>query len=213
MAAVCRFCLSEDHPLSSALISPCACSGSIQYLHVECLREWRRVSPNDEYKNRCMICHQVYNLPRRWPYESIGVPGFAWDNFLSNPVLMTFLTYYIHFSLHGFYRPILFLEDRIVLHFLYQSTLSKLLFYIVLSGISGLYAGYFWPRLRRLRSPVVFLRYVAPDLARFVVFQGLFLYLVNLSIFPFGVCYVTLLSFSRKMYTEALERMNNDGQI
>ena len=36
----CRICLSDTHTKKDPLISPCQCSGSVQYIHVNCLREW-----------------------------------------------------------------------------------------------------------------------------------------------------------------------------
>lgn len=36
----CRICLSDSHTLQDPLISPCQCTGSVQFLHVNCLREW-----------------------------------------------------------------------------------------------------------------------------------------------------------------------------
>ena len=40
-------------------ISPCGCTGSMRYVHPECLLKWRQMHP----KNRCEICHQPYRVP------------------------------------------------------------------------------------------------------------------------------------------------------
>lgn len=41
---VCRICLDEDDPTDIAginpLITPCNCTGSMRYIHVQCVREW-----------------------------------------------------------------------------------------------------------------------------------------------------------------------------
>ena len=49
----CRICWeSDDH-----LIAPCRCSGTQQWIHRECLYEWRAYSP--EF-NRCGTCQFTY---------------------------------------------------------------------------------------------------------------------------------------------------------
>lgn len=35
----CKICLSEEEP-TNPMISPCSCTGSMKYIHLECLREW-----------------------------------------------------------------------------------------------------------------------------------------------------------------------------
>ena len=36
----CRICLSDEFENDDPLISPCHCTGSLQYIHLRCLREW-----------------------------------------------------------------------------------------------------------------------------------------------------------------------------
>jgi hypothetical protein len=195
------------------MIAPCACAGSIQFLHSECLREWRLLSPNQEYKDRCNICQQLYDLPRRWPLEHIDTPGRLWDDFLCNPMLTASFAYYAHLALHGFVPPLTNLEDRIILSYLYQTLPSRIIFFSVLFGMTGLYGLYFYPRMRRLQSPHIFVRALAPDLFPFLTIQFFFLYLVSVAIFPFGVLYLVGLSYSRGLYIGALERMNKEGEF
>lgn len=38
--AVCRVCLCEEEEASNPLISPCKCAGSMQWIHIACLRTW-----------------------------------------------------------------------------------------------------------------------------------------------------------------------------
>ena len=35
----CRICLSEEEP-GNPIISPCDCTGSVGFIHLECIREW-----------------------------------------------------------------------------------------------------------------------------------------------------------------------------
>ena len=39
---VCKICLEEEDftTTDNELICPCKCAGSMQYIHIECLREW-----------------------------------------------------------------------------------------------------------------------------------------------------------------------------
>ncbi len=37
---ICRICLSEESSSSDPLINPCKCSGSMEWIHLECLRKW-----------------------------------------------------------------------------------------------------------------------------------------------------------------------------
>lgn len=55
--AECRICLARG----GLLISPCACRGTMQYVHQECVVRWALES------NRwhCELCHQRYDLPAR----------------------------------------------------------------------------------------------------------------------------------------------------
>ncbi len=50
----CRLCLEgeDDGPL----VQPCACRGSIKWIHEHCLDEWRRTSPKEDAAYRCGQC-------------------------------------------------------------------------------------------------------------------------------------------------------------
>ena len=49
----CRICYLDEETDSNPLIQPCQCSGSLKYIHLECLRHWigtrnwTRVENND----------------------------------------------------------------------------------------------------------------------------------------------------------------------
>ncbi|PRT53530.1 E3 ubiquitin-protein ligase MARCH6 [Wickerhamiella sorbophila] len=58
MDEVCRICRSEatdDEPL----YHPCRCSGSIKYVHQDCLLEWLKHSSKGQY---CELCHTKYTF-------------------------------------------------------------------------------------------------------------------------------------------------------
>ncbi|GIM16193.1 hypothetical protein Vretimale_18866, partial [Volvox reticuliferus] len=63
----CRICWGEagDPSLGLALVSPCKCAGTLNYLHVKCLEDWQRVlRAQGQYRKakHCEICKQPYHL-------------------------------------------------------------------------------------------------------------------------------------------------------
>ena len=61
--AVCRICFSDG----GRLISPCMCTGSMRYVHPECLNEWRSQSANPRSFYQCDQCNYKYNIERtKW---------------------------------------------------------------------------------------------------------------------------------------------------
>lgn len=66
--SVCRICFSSD----GELISPCSCTGSNQFVHLECLREWQKnvllnENTHPKYRNNadciCQTCLQPFSGP------------------------------------------------------------------------------------------------------------------------------------------------------
>jgi len=47
------------------LIAPCACAGSIRYVHRSCLNNWRAVSPNENSFTNCDVCGTKYVFRER----------------------------------------------------------------------------------------------------------------------------------------------------
>lgn len=45
-APECRICLSPEEE-DNALISPCSCTGSVQYIHTKCFQSWIRKKAED----------------------------------------------------------------------------------------------------------------------------------------------------------------------
>lgn len=40
--ASCRICFCSDNSISNPLIAPCECTGSIKYIHTDCIKQWLR---------------------------------------------------------------------------------------------------------------------------------------------------------------------------
>lgn len=56
----CRICF-DDAP-RDMLIAPCACRGSIEYVHADCLREWISMTANSESRRTCSQCGAMYKI-------------------------------------------------------------------------------------------------------------------------------------------------------
>ena len=41
---ICRICYLEEDTIENPLIQPCVCSGSMKYIHLECLKHWLKTS-------------------------------------------------------------------------------------------------------------------------------------------------------------------------
>ena len=55
----CRICLESD----GELLKVCSCSGSIEYVHLKCIKNWvERFPVNHENHIKCEICKQNYLL-------------------------------------------------------------------------------------------------------------------------------------------------------
>lgn len=61
----CRICYG-DH-LQERLVVPCACAGSMRWIHISCLNRWRVTNP--ARAEQCEICHERYvsSSWRHWP--------------------------------------------------------------------------------------------------------------------------------------------------
>jgi hypothetical protein len=65
----CRFCLDSEEAEQNPLIAPCACKGSSQYVHRECLKQWRTTTMIEKNKRLCQLCNEHFVPERKWPLE------------------------------------------------------------------------------------------------------------------------------------------------
>eukprot|EP01062_Namystynia_karyoxenos_P010483 TRINITY_DN1370_c3_g1_i1.p1 TRINITY_DN1370_c3_g1~~TRINITY_DN1370_c3_g1_i1.p1 ORF type:complete len:431 (+),score=155.71 TRINITY_DN1370_c3_g1_i1:74-1294(+) len=65
---VCRLCFDgEVNEETGRLFSPCRCSGTMRYIHVNCLNAWRQRSQNAVSFYQCDQCMYQYSIERtRW---------------------------------------------------------------------------------------------------------------------------------------------------
>lgn len=91
---LCRFCYESYSTPDNSLISPCKCIGSVQYVHQQCIKRWRRATNNPEAVLKCQLCLTTLIMPMRYVLEDI--PHIEMDNawfFLSKPYIFIISLY------------------------------------------------------------------------------------------------------------------------
>lgn len=63
----CRICRCSAEESGEQLYAPCACKGSLQWVHPSCLEQWRQASPNVASRMRCDMCHTEFLLEQQRP--------------------------------------------------------------------------------------------------------------------------------------------------
>jgi E3 ubiquitin-protein ligase MARCH6 len=76
----CRICRSEGTP-EEPLFHPCKCSGSIQYVHQECLMEWLSHS----HKKHCELCKTPFRFTKL--YDADMPAQLPWDVFIKRALI------------------------------------------------------------------------------------------------------------------------------
>jgi len=72
---ICRICYETDEN-ESILISPCACSGTMAYIHEDCLKKWIKIK-NISYDNyRCEQCLKELTMRKLHPEETFKLMLF-----------------------------------------------------------------------------------------------------------------------------------------
>ena len=90
---VCRFCF-EEQEIHNPLLSPCACKGSMAYVHARCIRTWRRATKNPHYVVQCQFCLVNYTLPNMLPMECVPEhEPFSYSIFLRHSYALWTLSY------------------------------------------------------------------------------------------------------------------------
>ena len=55
----CRLCYGGEE--DSPLVQPCACNGSMKWIHEHCLEQWRRTSTREDAAYCCGECRDYYH--------------------------------------------------------------------------------------------------------------------------------------------------------
>jgi hypothetical protein len=60
---ICRICYMEEETLDNPLIQPCICSGSMKYIHLDCLKHWLQTSIFIKIEETNDCCLYLYKTP------------------------------------------------------------------------------------------------------------------------------------------------------
>jgi uncharacterized membrane protein (DUF373 family) len=80
----CRICFGTDVIEGNPLISPCRCRGTMKYVHLECLQQWRLMSGRNKSFYQCDQCGYQYRLSRVGLYH-----------FLTHEVFISAITFLV----------------------------------------------------------------------------------------------------------------------
>lgn len=99
--STCRICM-EPNSSDNPLITPCKCSGSVKYIHEECLKTWLVSQDIDIDKGQCELCKtsflMEFKIGKRCSIRESTSNG--WSHFIYLPILfsvmiMLFLVIYL----------------------------------------------------------------------------------------------------------------------
>lgn len=81
---VCRIC-HEIEFVDEQLLAPCACNGSIKFVHNSCLHEWFRTQHGFEHPDtwRCEVCSEKFT----WNFDTLSRQNCTFYMFLKDYVL------------------------------------------------------------------------------------------------------------------------------
>jgi len=93
--AVCRFCLDSGVTKRNPLFTPCLCNGSMKYVHVMCLDQWR-VMDMDKNGTHCGLCLTEYTSTQHPFLEVIPSKDSYSSLLLRIPLLPAFILHYLY---------------------------------------------------------------------------------------------------------------------
>tara|TARA_Y100000591_G_scaffold140881_1_gene121037 strand:- start:334 stop:1206 length:873 start_codon:yes stop_codon:yes gene_type:complete len=99
---ICRICYEEDET-QSKLLKPCACSGTMGYIHEHCLTKWIETKQKSISSYRCELCHKKLMLKKIFIEEKFKLfgnhkycYGYVFDFLLS-----LFFTHLLSFTIYS----------------------------------------------------------------------------------------------------------------
>lgn len=88
----CRICLQAESS-QEILISPCICSGTMGYVHENCLKIW--ISERPDVHTICELCKTTYNLEFKYKMVLSIKKGLASPAGLLAPLLLPMLVIFL----------------------------------------------------------------------------------------------------------------------
>jgi hypothetical protein len=217
----CRFCLFPQEDIHNPLISPCSCTGSVQYVHVQCLRRWRSITENPDAAMRCQLCLENFDVFLRWPLETVPKlrVGHTWFVF-TKPLLISTFLYYINALLcfHTMKNTRLPTYNSILMFYLYENQ-SQPFFFASVIAITIFYFLTLVPYVYSIHSKSIYARYWMKTEIQGVHPRNLLVYvLLNFMLtyfyaYPFGLFYIFSLPKLFLAHEQIIRRMNADAQM
>lgn len=212
MDTICRFCLNGEENAHDPLISPCKCSGSIQYIHTNCLKQWRYYTPEIIFKSMCQLCHTEFQLPRAWPIEVIPTFHPLVQKYIINHISNIILAHNVHYMYITHYLDSIYVDDdKLNLQIKFRSRESFEFFTMLLLVFTLFYVGFYIYLWFQIKNKYLYtIRYV-PRVTIYILFNAIILYLSNDCIFPCGVFYLYLLPKYIDAHIHTLHILNIQG--
>lgn len=91
---LCRFCLDGRNTRRNPLLQPCACRGSLAFVHMKCLNRWRNTNL-ERNGSLCHLCMTDYNLPEPINLERIPEGDTHLLSLVKHPFLISFVGHYV----------------------------------------------------------------------------------------------------------------------
>jgi hypothetical protein len=220
----CRFCFdpADAAAVNNPLITPCKCVGSVRYIHLQCLKQWRKATTNPDFIRRCQLCLTNYNMPLRHPLEHI--PLIEHDQvwfFLSKPFMPIFLCHYFYVIVAGH-----ILRERILapphgylFPYMPLNILMNIFFFSMSSVVFVCYGAYYAKFLRIVRNRELYAKYwlkfridgvmPLPYAATLLLSYSM----TQICVYPFGFCFILLLPKFMNIHKTILLRINHDAEF
>jgi hypothetical protein len=217
----CRFCLLPQEEVKNPLVSPCACIGSVKYVHIDCLRKWRELSENPESGIRCQLCLTTFDLFLKWPIEHVPDIQTARRWFLFyKPLLVSLFVYYLNtlIYLKSVDEDDLLNYNDVMMFYLYDNR-SQTFFLASLTGVTIYYFLVYSQYLYNVRSKYVYAQYWLKTKVFDVHPRNLLFHtIINLIFacfysYPFGFLYFFALPKLLIVHVHILQKMNIDAQL
>jgi len=218
----CRFCLEPTEMTGNPLITPCKCIGSVRYVHLQCIKEWRRTTDNPDFIERCQLCLTHYNMPLRHPLERI--PNIEHDQiwfFLSKPYMPIFLCHYFYIIVAGHILgekmlapPHTYLFPYVPLNILYN-----LFFFSMSSVVFACYITYYMKFVRQVKNRDLYANHwlafslngtmPLPYASALLICYSM----TQICVYPFGFCFILLLPKFVNIHKTILHKINLDAEL
>lgn len=204
----CRICYEKTDSSNNKLISPCSCTGTSKYIHIDCLQKWRYNNPEfSEPRIKCMECNSSYII------EKIQYPTPFYIKYINHFltlynifILIIIIIYEIYFKniyfIDYYYRlnKDLLISGEVICH-----TIIIVILYIINISITYL----LYRNMRKNIKKNIYIQYIC-DNTLFLLISWLFL-LINFQIILYFYIFYNLSNMTKNL--EILKNIYDDEYI